>query len=140
MALISCRGCSKKISDKAPRCPHCGLERHLVVQPLKVTQPPTSTPPVNIPKSAPPVSPNIIYHKNSSQGNGMVWIFLVVSLVVASAIAGIFFWRLTMRKEALKYELDRIDSIVSVQRAYNARLDELRTDSIDAENEKRHKP
>ena len=26
MAIIECPNCGKKVSDKAPKCPHCGYE------------------------------------------------------------------------------------------------------------------
>ncbi len=33
MALINCPQCGKQVSDKAPRCPHCGLDMTVPYQP-----------------------------------------------------------------------------------------------------------
>ena len=45
MALINCPQCGKQVSDKAPRCPHCGLDMTVPYQPPQPQPQKTEAPP-----------------------------------------------------------------------------------------------
>ena len=74
MALIACPNCGKQVSDKAAKCPHCGLV---------LTTQPTQTE-VKTPKSE-ATTPTEKHHKK--------WpIFVIISLCLAIVFAALWFF------------------------------------------------
>lgn len=54
MALINCPQCGKQVSDKAPRCPHCGLDMAVSFQPPQ-PQPQKAEEPPKTPRKVWPI-------------------------------------------------------------------------------------
>lgn len=57
MAIIVCKNCGKKLSDRAPRCPHCGYVRSNDNQPPQPTPPAPQQQPIPQPTQAPAQRP-----------------------------------------------------------------------------------
>ena len=100
MAIIVCKNCGKKLSDRAPRCPHCGDVRTNENQPPQTPQTPlppqTPQPPQppqqhqptgpKPPTQQPPSAPTQSSAKAGGRFNSTHVIIIVAALVVGIGI------------------------------------------------------
>ena len=94
MAIIVCKNCGKKLSDRAPRCPHCGDVRTNENQPpqppqtSQTPQPPQQHQPTGPkpPTQQPPSAPTQSSAKAGGRLNSTHVIIIVAALVVGIGI------------------------------------------------------
>ena len=94
MAIIVCKNCGKKLSDRAPRCPHCGDVRTNENQPpqppqtSQTPQPPQQHQPTGPkpPTQQPPSAPTQSSAKAGGRLNNTHVIIIVAALVVGIGI------------------------------------------------------
>lgn len=123
MALRDCPECGKKISDKAERCPHCGVD------PRKARE--------NVAPERKPVEATTAYGSNepnngSGGGKKKLWLILVPLILIGIGIAiWVPVYQHKKAEELARIEQMRQDSIAAVE-AELARIEQLRQDSIKA--------
>ncbi|MCH5318206.1 MAG: hypothetical protein J1E38_00680 [Paramuribaculum sp.] len=129
MALRDCPECGKMISDKAERCPHCGVD------PREATE--------KVTPERKPVEATTAYSSkgtNDSRSGGKKKLCLILVPLILIGV-GVAIWvpvyqhKKAEAEEQARLEQIRQDSIAAVE-AELARLEQLRQDSI-AKEEKR---
>ena len=165
MALKPCPQCGKMISDKAERCPKCGLDvKSLYLEEnsqgtQNINNPPinekavinnTSTQPPNYENPSHQGDPSVIkepsynevssYTENPKKSRTGIWI--CVCIILAVGIGAAIWIPIYKHNEKIKaehlalLEQQRLDSIAAVE-AEMARLEQMRLDSIEFENSHR---
>ena len=149
MALRPCPRCGKMISDKAEKCPHCGLDVKNFSsigpsQELQNVSPPPTTE-YRIPQGSPQVTENNSYEGNypyiepPKKSRTVLWIFL--GIIIAVGIGAAIWIPIHHHNEKMKaehlalLEQQRLDSIAAVE-AELARQEQMRCDSIKLEQYK----
>ena len=149
MALKPCPRCGKMISDKAERCPQCGLDvKNLNSAQNPQNQQPKSRPTI-IDKPLPQGQPTII-EEHSQYGNptyvappkkSRTGLWICLGIILAVGIGAAIWIPVHRHNEKLKaehlalLEQQRLDSIAAVE-AELARLEQIRQDSIELEQYK----
>ncbi|MCH5318212.1 MAG: zinc ribbon domain-containing protein [Paramuribaculum sp.] len=123
MALRDCPECGKMISDKAERCPHCGVD------PRKERE--------NVAPERKPVEATTAYGSNepnngSGGGKKKLWLILVPLILIGVGVAiWVPVYQHKKAEEQARIEQMRQDSIAAVE-AELARIEQWRQDSIKA--------
>ncbi|MCH5318210.1 MAG: zinc ribbon domain-containing protein [Paramuribaculum sp.] len=122
MALRDCPECGKMISDKAERCPHCGVD------PRKARE--------NVAPERKPLEATTAYGSNGPNNGGgggkkKLWLILVLLILIGVGVAiWVPAYQHKKDEELARIEQIRQDSIAAVE-AELARLEQLRQDSIE---------
>ncbi|MCH5318211.1 MAG: zinc ribbon domain-containing protein [Paramuribaculum sp.] len=120
MALRDCPGCGKMISDKAERCPHCGVDPRKARENVAPEQKPVEATTAYSPKGA----------NNGRGGKKKLWLILVPLILIGIGVAiWVPVYQHKKAEEQARIEQMRQDSIAAVE-AELARIEQLRQDSI----------